>query len=153
MDGGIHLPIGRGRDFYELIACQWQRLGGCDASGVRCDVVHDLTGSGIADLIHSALERCSCWSPCDGIVLRRIFVDLNLPGNRGIFPLNLGSPPRLHIDGFVLHIQLIALGSLQLSQIKTPAGVGPIREVIGGNIDIAVIIGRKFPNGVFVFVI
>ena len=149
MDGGIHLPVGRGGDLHDLIPPQGQRLGGGHAPGVRGDIIHNLAAALLDDLVDGALERRSRSGAGDVVGLLSILVDLDLAGDGGVLPLDLNGVAGLHIDGLILLVQRIALGCLQFPDIEAALALGD--GVV--NIDVSVLVGGILADGVLVGII
>ena len=149
MHGGIELPIGGRCGLPDLIAGQRQRLAGCDAPGIRRNVVHYLAAAGIDDLINSALERSTCGGAGDLVILSGVLINLDLARDSGIFPLDLHGLARRDIDGLILLIQRVAGGGFQLSQIK--AAAQPARDLV--NVDVALIVRGVLADGLLVRII
>ena len=153
VDGRIKLEIGRRGDFPDFIACQRQGFGGRNTPGIGSDIVHHPAAALIDDFIDCSLEGSPGRNACDGVCFGGVFVDLNLTCDGFVDPLNFRRAARTHIDGLIFLIQDVALGRLQLSQIKASAGIGTIREIISGDINIAVIVAGELTDGIAVLVV
>lgn len=81
--------VARAGHFDDLIPAQRQGLGSGHVPGVRGDVVHHFAAAGLADLIHSALERSAGGCAGDLVVLSGELVDLELACDGHVLPGDL----------------------------------------------------------------
>ena len=129
------------------VAAKRQGAGSGNATRVCHDIAHDLTGTGLRDLKHSAFQRGASKLTCDGVVFRAILPDLDLTRHSTILPLDLCAFTTFDIDGFVLLIADVALGRLQFTDIVLAGSQFVI------NVDVAILIRRILANGILACIV
>ena len=131
-----------------IVAAQWDRVGGGNASGIRGHGVHHAADVGVGDLEHRALEQAAFRLIRDWVVLRRLFDHLYLAKDRGVFHDKLGrlaAPDAERAHGIVQHI--VFRGS-DLLHLDLDFALAVCQQVV--QFDVAVLIGTVLANQVVV---
>ena len=131
-----------------IVAAQWDRVGGGNASGIRGHGVHHTAGIGIDDFKHRALKPTSFWLVRKRVVLCRLLDHLDLSEERSIFHDKLGclpAPDSQRAHGIVQHI---AFRGSDLLHLDLDFALAVCQQVV--QFDVAVLIGTVLANQVVV---
>ena len=127
------------------IAAQGEWLGHCEPPMIALYGIHQTVGL-VVNLEHSAFQCGACGEPVDGVVVSRFLPDLDLTGDGGVLPCNLGRLTGTQVHGLQSGIENIAL-CLQLTQIDLSGDA----QII--HIGVTALIGSHLIDGVMVAVI
>ena len=137
----------RGGDFFDGIGPQGERLGGGNSLIVGSDGSNYLQLL-VVDLENSPFQQCPSLILGDGVIVRCLFHDLDIPAHGAVFNGDLCGFSRLylhstnggvhHISGCLDLLQLVLSGGQFLGKLDDPLLVGGVlpKEVVFGIVQI-----------------
>ena len=128
-------------DLSHIVAGQGQLLGNSQSSAVRANGI-DHIACFVSDLKDCALQQCLGWQAVGGIIVGRLFHDLDLACDGRVLPCDRRSAAVFHIEGFDCGIQRITVRRLDF-----PHQVLSVRQRLV-DIDIAVLVGCVLADGI-----